>query len=216
MRRHGAQSGASELVRAEMAGGGSVSFSRADKEPVGDRTAEVPGTKGVERAIQGRSAGSARTQRRILRVARGLLIATGGLFVLIALIVYPFQGSQIEVTAQILTQTCHTNFNFATHQHEVRCDLDVRFRTRSGEVVTTTVGGALLSEINSRDGHTTIQLRYDPSDPKSPYKQSNYMPIGAFLGLLVGGIAVIAYSIWAFRRALARIDGREASGERGP
>jgi hypothetical protein len=167
---------------------------------------------GVGRGVRGRSPASARTQRRILKTARVFLIATGGFLVLIALVVYPFQGSQIEVTAQILNRTCHTNFNLATQQHEIRCDLNVRFRTKSGQVVSTTVGGALSSEINSRDGRETIQLRYDSGDPKSPYKQSNYMPIGVFIGLLVGGLVVIAYSVWGFRRALVRTDAQEARG----
>ena len=184
-------------------------MSRADNEPV-TGTSEVSARSGVRRGVFWGSAGSPRTPRRILKIARALLIAMGGLLVFIALIVYPFQGSQIEVTAQVLTQKCYTNFNFAMQQHEVRCDLAVRFRTKTGEVITTTVGGALASEINSRDGRETIQLRYDPNDPKSPYKQSNYMPFGVFIGLLVGGLAAIVYSIWAFRRAFARMQARQA------
>jgi hypothetical protein len=119
----------------------------------------------------------------------------------IALGVFLTQGRQVRVTATVLSEHCHLQSDLATGAQETRCDGSVRFTTRSGQIITTTVTDAFPYEFSHRPGgHRTIQLRYDSSDPADPYKQSNYMSVGVFLLLLgIGAVAVAAGVLWVVR-----------------
>src|SRR5215475_8105685 len=128
---------------------------------------------------------------RLNRVWGTVLLAFGAVFVLIALTVFLTQGSQIRATATVLSEQCHYQYDAgAPSASGPRCDAPVRFTTRSGQVIRTTITDAFPYEFRHRPGQpTTIQLRYDSSDPTQPYKQSNYMSAGVFAMLLgIGGL----------------------------
>jgi hypothetical protein len=126
---------------------------------------------------------------------------TGALMILIALGVFLTQGSQVRVTATVLSEHCHPQSDLATGSQQTRCDASVRFTTRSRQVIRTTVTDALSDEFSHQPGlPTTIQLRYDTSDPADPYKQSNYMSVGVFVLLLgIGVAAATAGIMWVVR-----------------
>jgi hypothetical protein len=130
-----------------------------------------------------------------------VMILAGLLLVLIALVVFLGQGSQIRVTARVLSKSCHLQTDLATGQVQTRCNAEVRFTAVSGQVVTTTVGDALSSEFSGSGRSQTIDLRYDSGDPSQPFKQSNYMPVGTFILLLVLGTGALAFGWWICARA---------------
>jgi len=130
-----------------------------------------------------------------------VMILAGLLLILIALVVFLGQGSQIRVRARVLSKRCHFQTDLATGQPQTLCNAEVRFTAVSGQVVTTTVGGALSSEFSGSGRSQTIDLRYDSDDPSQPFKQSNYMPVSTFILLLVFGTGALAFGCWATARA---------------
>jgi hypothetical protein len=136
--------------------------------------------------------------RRQGRVAATVLLLIGALMILVALGVFLTQGSQIRVTATVLSEHCGYRYDFgAPASSGMRCDASVRFTARSGRVIRTTVTDAFPYEFSHRAGRpTTIQLRYDSSDPTQPFKQSNYMSVGEFLIVLAIGLVATALGIW--------------------
>lgn len=138
---------------------------------------------------------------RTFRIIMAILAADGLLAAGVALIVYLGQGSQIRVTAPVLSERCHQQRDLATFQLETRCDASVRFETRAGQVVTTTITDAFPSEFSGRGRYKTIVLRYDSSDPTHPYKQSNFMTPAAFVVILAVGCAVMILASWGYKRA---------------
>jgi hypothetical protein len=129
--------------------------------------------------------------RRQNRVLGTVLLVFGAVFVVIALSVFLSQGSQIRVTATVLSEQCHYQYDAgAPSASGTRCDAPVRFATRSGQVIRTTITDAFPYEFSHRPGRpTTIQIRYDSSDPTQPDKQSNYMSVGVFAMLVgIGGL----------------------------
>jgi hypothetical protein len=136
--------------------------------------------------------------RRQGRVAAIVLLAVGAVMFLIALCVFLTQGSQIRVTATVLSENCGYQYDFgAPAASGTRCNASVRFTTRSGQVIRTAVTDAFPYEFSHRAGRPmTIQLRYDSSDPTQPFKQSNYMSVGDFLIVLGVGLVATALGIW--------------------
>ena len=118
-----------------------------------------------------------------------------------ALIVFFSQGSQIKVTAQVLTKRCGPKWDLATRMTETRCDASVRFTTRTGQVIVTTITDAFASEFTQRGRYDTIELRYDSNDPAQPYKESNYMDPTTFSVLLGFGCAATILTVWGYKRA---------------
>jgi Protein of unknown function (DUF3592) len=135
--------------------------------------------------------------RRLFRFCGIAILLCGAVLVLVALSVFLTQGSQIRVTAVVLSERCHPQVDLATGVGETRCDVAARFTTKSGQVINTTVTDAYRSEIRHEPGEpATIQLRYDSSDPSQPFKQSNYMSAGQFalvlgLGVLASGLGTL-------------------------
>jgi hypothetical protein len=142
-----------------------------------------------------RRAGPTKGQVRFFRIAS---FCVGLLFLLIALTVFTTQGSQIEVRAQVLSEQCHNAFDPADGQTETRCNLAVRFTTRSGQVIRTSVGDALESEISYAGNRQVIELRYDPNDPGQPFKQSNYMSVQIFIFLMILGCTGTLLGLWGW------------------
>jgi hypothetical protein len=138
---------------------------------------------------------------RQVRFFGGAMLLVGAVLMLVGLGVFLSQGSQIQVVATVVSERCHGQFDFATHQDETRCDAAVRFVTSAGRVIATTVTDAFPYEFRHPPGRpATIRLRYDASDPGHPFKQSNYMSVGQFvlvLGLGVGAAALGA--LWLAR-----------------
>ena len=146
-----------------------------------------------------------RRQIRFYRIASGCL---GAFIVLIALIVFAGQGSQIRVRALVLSEHCYSAFDVALHENEARCNLAVEFSTRSGQQIRTTVGGALESEISTAGNHRFIDLRYDSGDPTQPFKQSNYMSAPIFALLVAIGCGAILLGTWGWLARLVRRSGK--------
>jgi hypothetical protein len=141
--------------------------------------------------------------RRLTRFFGAAMLAVGAVLVLVALLVFLTQGSQVRVTATASSEHCHPQVDLATGIGETRCDADVRFVTVTGRIINTTVTDAFPYEFHHRSGMpTTIELRYDTNEPMRPYKQSNFMSVGQFL--LVLGLGVTALSLGALW--LARAD----------
>lgn len=123
--------------------------------------------------------------RRQNRLLGSVLLLIGAVMILIALGVFLTQGSQIRVTANVLAEHCHPQYDPVVHTNETRCDATVRYASRSGQIIKTTVTDAFPSEFSHRLGRpTTIQIRYDSNDPAQPFKQSNFMSVGEFVVLL--------------------------------
>lgn len=141
--------------------------------------------------------------RRQARVAGTVLLLVGAFMIFLALGVFLTQGSQIRVTATVLSEHCQYQYDFgAPAASGTRCDALVRFTTRSGQVIRTTVTDAFPYEFSHRPRRpTTIQLRYDSDDPIQPYKQSNYMSVGEFWTVLGIGAAPTAFGILIVARA---------------
>ena len=139
--------------------------------------------------------------RRLWRFLGAAMLAVGLLMVLLALTVYLTQGSQIQVLATATAEHCHQQFDVGTGSTGARCDAAIRYTTRTGRVIRTTVTDAFPAEFRHvPGGPTTIEIRYDPNDPASPYKQSNYMPLDQFLLVLgIGCVATGAGSWWLAR-----------------
>ena len=139
--------------------------------------------------------------RRTIRLLGTAAIVVGVFMLFIALGVYSSQGSQLRVTAAVLSEHCHQQYDPAYGAEETRCDASVRFTTRSGQVIRTTVTDAFPYEFSHRPGRlTTIQLRYDSVDPADPDKQSNYMSVGEFLLVLgIGAVAATTGTLWLVR-----------------
>jgi hypothetical protein len=138
----------------------------------------------------------------------------GLLMVLIALVVFLGQGSQIGVTARVLSKSCHLQTDLGTGQVETRCDAQVQFIAMNGQVIRTEITDAFPSEFSGSGRSQTIALRYDSGDSSQPFKQSNYMPVGTFILLLVIGTGVLTLGCWMYARAqwLAdRVAARKAS-----
>jgi hypothetical protein len=147
-----------------------------------------------------------------IRFYRIVSFCFGLFFLLIALTVFTTQGSQIEVRAQVLSEQCHNAFDSADGQTETRCNLAVRFTTRSGQVVSTSVGDAFESEISYAGNRQVIELRYDSNDPSQPFKQSNYMSVQIFILLMILGCAAALVGIWGWLiTQLRRLRGRAGS-----
>jgi hypothetical protein len=64
---------------------------------------------------------------RLARAYMIVLFLCGVVLAGIALLVFSTQGSQIQVTAKVLSERCHPQTDLATHQAETRCDADVEF-----------------------------------------------------------------------------------------
>ena len=155
-----------------------------------------------------RRRGLTRGQIRFYRIVS---FCFGLFFLLIALTVFTTQGSQIQVRAQVLSEQCHSAFDLGDEQTETRCNLAVRFTSRSGQVVSTSVGDALESEISYAGNRQVIELRYDSNDPSQPFKQSNYMSVQVFILLMILGCAAALVGIWGWlitqvRRLRGRAD----------
>lgn len=130
------------------------------------------------------------------------MLAVGLLMVLVALTVYLTQGSQIHATAVVTAEHCHSQFDPGTRTAGARCEAVIRFTTRTGRVIRTTVTDAFPTEFRHiAGGPTTIGIRYQASDPSSPFKQSNYMPLGQFLLVLGLGLAATGAGTWWLARA---------------
>ena len=121
--------------------------------------------------------------------------------VLVALIVFLTQGSQLQVTATVLSEHCHKQFDVATDASETRCDAAVRYTTVTGRIDRTTINDAFRDEFNHPQGKpATIRLRYDRDYPADPFKQSNYMPAWTFVTLLgLGALAGTFGTVWLAR-----------------
>ncbi len=63
-------------------------------------------------------------------------------------------------------------------------------------MIRTTVTDAFPDEFTGTGRSRTIALRYDRGDPTQPYKQSNYMPVGTFVMLLIFSAATISFGGW--------------------
>lgn len=139
--------------------------------------------------------------RRMLRVFGVVMLLVGATLILVALSVFLTQGSQVQVTGTVLSEHCHSQYDLALQTSQTRCDASVRFTTGSGQIIRTTVTDAFPYEFSHRPGlPTTIQLRYDSTDPSDPFKQSNYMSVGEFLPLLGAGAVAATFGIlWATR-----------------
>jgi hypothetical protein len=142
-----------------------------------------------------RRRGPTQGQVRFFRIAAFCL---GLLFLLIALTVFTTQGSQIEVRAQVLSERCHNAFDPGDGQTETRCNLAVRFTTRSGQLIRTSVGDAFKSEISYAGNRQVIELRYESNDPSAPFKQSNYMSVQIFIFLMILGCAGTLIGLWGW------------------
>lgn len=138
---------------------------------------------------------------RPVRFLGAAMLLVGAVLMLVGLSVFLTQGSQIKVTATVISEHCHRQLDFATHRNETRCDAAVRFATSTGRVITTTVTDAFPYEIRHTPGKSaTIRLRYDASDPADPFKQSNYMSVGQFLLVLGLGVGATALgALWLAR-----------------
>jgi hypothetical protein len=139
-----------------------------------------------------------------VRFVRGLMLVVilcGLLLVVIALGVFLTQGSQIRVVADVLSERCQPRIDLASAGTETRCDAAVRFTSVTGRVITTTVTDAFPSEFSGSGRSRTIDLRYDKNDPAQPFKQSNYMAAGTFIGLLAFGAVALLLGYWGFARA---------------
>jgi len=137
-----------------------------------------------------------KSEKRVMRAAMIFLCLIGVLLAGVGLSVFLTQGSQIRVRANVLSERCHPQTDLATGARETRCDAQVQFTTVDGQVIRTTVTDAFPDEFSGTGPSRTIALRYDRGDPTQPYKQSNYMPVGAFVGLLIFGAATILYGGW--------------------
>jgi hypothetical protein len=126
-----------------------------------------------------------RRQLRFYRIASGCL---GAFIVLIALIVFLGQGSQIRARALVLSEHCYNAFDVALNENETRCNLAVEFSTAGN--------------------HRFIDLRYDSDDPTQPFKQSNYMSAPTFALLMAIGCGAISLGIWGWLARLVRRSGK--------
>jgi hypothetical protein len=145
-------------------------------------------------ALQRQFPPSVAETRRKLKIIGASLLLLGIFIVLIALFIFLTQGSQVRVTATVLSERCHQVTEADEVTVDTRCDASVRFTTQSGRAIRTMITDAFPYEFNYRPGlPTTIQLRYFTSDPTAPMKQSNYMSVGEFLALLgFGALATTA------------------------
>lgn len=148
---------------------------------------------------------------RVARVCMTVLFLCGVVLAGGALIVFSTQGSQIQVTAKVLSERCHPQLDLATRQEETRCDADVEFTAVNGQVIRTKITDAFPYEFSGPGQSRTIGLRYDKSDPTQPYKQSNYISAGEFILLLVLGVAAMLFSAWRFMR-VRRMGPRRGNG----
>jgi type II secretory pathway component PulL len=130
------------------------------------------------------------------RFFRTVFVCLGLLLVLIALIVFLSQGSEIQVRARVLSEQCYNAYDSSTHQTQTLCNLGVQFTTQSGQLVRTSVGGALQSEITNAGNQQVIELRYDSADPSQPLDQSSVMSAPIFIMLMLLGCAFIAGASW--------------------
>jgi hypothetical protein len=144
---------------------------------------------------------SVAAQRRLWRIYGAIMLVVGAVMLLVALSVFLTQGSQILVTGTVVSKHCHPQLDLATGAGETRCDGAVRYRTRVGQIVATSVSDAFPYEFRHRPGMpTTIQLRYNSDDPTDPFKQSNYMSTGQFvLVLAIGSVAATFGALWLLR-----------------
>jgi hypothetical protein len=132
------------------------------------------------------------SQTKNLKIA-GIFVVICGIFLIcLASLVYFTQNSEIQVTAQVTGQTCHTQYNVALRYYEDRCDLRVQFKTVENQNIETGISNAISSEITPEPGgSSTVQLRYYKNDPSHPDLQTNYMSTAMFLGITGGGLFLI-------------------------
>jgi hypothetical protein len=140
-----------------------------------------------------------RRQNRILWTA---ILVLGALIMLLPLGIFLSQNSQTLVTATVLSEQCHSQYEVATHTTETVCNATVRFATRSGQVIRTTVSGAFPYDFSHPAGQpATISLRYDSSNPDQPVPQSSYLSLTSLLVLLGLGAVGTALGIRGVVRA---------------
>lgn len=145
---------------------------------------------------------SFRRSRRLWRFLGTAMLATGLVMLLVGVTVFLTQGSQIQVTATVISEHCHPQYDLGTGSTDTRCGAAIRYTTRTGQVIAATITDAFPGEFrHTAAGMTTIQVRYDSGDPASPYKQSNYMPLGQFLLVLGLGCAATVAGGWWLARA---------------
>lgn len=135
-------------------------------------------------------------EKRVMRAAMIFLCLIGVLLGGIGLGVFLTQGSQVRVRANVLSKRCHPQTDLASGERETRCDAQVQFTTVNGHVIQTTITDAFPDEFSRTGRSWSIALRYNRGDPTQPYKQSNYMPTGTFVMLLIFGAATISYGGW--------------------
>jgi hypothetical protein len=139
----------------------------------------------------------------LARFLRAVFVGLGLVLVLIALIVFLSQRSEIQVRAQVLNEQCFNAYNPSIHQTQTLCNLDIKFTTRSGQVIRTSFDGALQSEITTAGNQQVIELRYYSNDPSQPLDQGSVMSAPIFVVLVVLGCAFIVGAGWP--RLLARV-----------
>jgi hypothetical protein len=119
-----------------------------------------------------------------------------------ALTIYPSQGTQVTVSADVLSEHCQRYDDELAHVHQTLCNAAVQFVSVTGRVITTTVSDADPSDFRGTGDSRKVVLRYHPDDPAEPFPQGSYMPFGLFLLLLVAGCAALLSGGWV----LARLD----------
>jgi hypothetical protein len=139
--------------------------------------------------------------KRRAQVTTMVLCLTGIFTLFVALMVFFTQGSQIRVTATVLSESCHPKADLATGQTETRCDATVQFITASGRRITTKITDAFPYEFYGSASFRKINLRYFSNDPTGPMKQSNYMTLTAFVLITVFAGTAALLGGWGFARA---------------
>lgn len=130
------------------------------------------------------------------KIFSSIFLVLGIFLIFLALIVYIVQSKEIEVTAQVINKFCALEYNRSISLKEMRCRVDVKFQTKSGQTIETTVTDAFPSEITEiSPNRSTIQLRYLQDEPYNPNKQTNYMTRNTFVGFIAGGITLMIVSL---------------------
>jgi hypothetical protein len=141
-----------------------------------------------------------KAQRRLIRVLGWVTAVLGVFFLLISLVVFLTQASEVRVTASVLSRNCSRQYDAGSRQTQTRCNALVRYNA-DGRTITTTITDAFPTEFTPTGHGMTIDLRYDPGYPADPYKQSDYMSAGVFAALLSAGALILAAGTWWVIRA---------------
>lgn len=164
--------------------------------------------------VRGRIERQRRGQARFMRFSGVVLLLCGVLFAGIAVGALLTQDGQIQVTARVLSTSCHGQFDVALRREETRCDAQVQFSANTGQLIRTEITDALPDEFSGTGDSRTIELRYAPGAPSQPFKQSNYLDAGTLILLLVLGTGALAGGGWCIVRgpaAAARSGARRAA-----